>query len=172
MRSESLLIIRLLFIFVGVFVVMQVGWEHCRNTELERRVIDEATVKPAAWTIQRLWPGDGVIAAGHTLQSTHRRLNILNGCEGLETLFLLIAGLAAYPLQWRRRLAGLLFGTVLIYTINQSRIVILWWASKTDPALFGALHGFVMPVVLLAATFGLFLTILPRHTQANSWMAQ
>ncbi len=129
-------------------------------------MIDRATVIPAAWTVNRLWPDQPAFAQKNSLISAHGRLNILNGCEGLETLFLLVAAFVAYPLAWRIRFAGMLSSALLIYGLNQVRIVLLWWAIHVNPTLFGLLHGTVLPLVLIAISLLFFLAFLPQR-QSN-----
>lgn len=129
-------------------------------------MIDRATVIPAAWTVNRLWPDQPAFAQKNSLISAHGRLNILNGCEGLETLFLLVAAFVAYPLAWRIRFAGILSSALLIYGLNQVRIVLLWWAIHANPTLFGLLHGTVLPLVLIAISLLFFLAFLPQR-QSN-----
>jgi exosortase/archaeosortase family protein len=154
---------RLLFIFLMAFFAMQYAWESCRGTAVERVVIDDLTARPAAWLIDRIWSGQGVTAQGHRLVSPHGRLNILNGCEGLEALFLLLAAFMAYPFTWRARLMGMGLGTVLVFTLNQGRILALWQSFLRDRELFALLHGTVLPLVLVAACIAFFVAFLARH---------
>jgi exosortase/archaeosortase family protein len=155
--------LRLLVIFLAVFFALQYAWEMSRGSWLERLVIDRATVAPAAWLIDSLWPGQGVQADGHRLVSPQGRLSVLNGCEGLETLFLLVAAILAYPFAWRVRLVGLLLGTLMVYGLNQARLLLLWHAFVHDRALFGLLHGTVLPLVMVAVCLMGFLWFIARH---------
>lgn len=153
--------VRILFVFLSVFFSLQYAWERSRDTAFERLVIDRATVAPAAWWIARLWPDQTVSALGHSLIASHYRLNILNGCEGLETLLLLIAAFLAYPFAWRQRALGIGLGTLLIYTLNQGRIVLLWYANQHSLQLFGLLHGTILPLTLVAISLIFFVAFLP-----------
>ncbi len=153
----------LLAIFLMVFFSLQYGWEMSRGSHFEQVVIDQATVVPAAWVINTLSPNQGVMAQGHRIASPEGRLNILNGCEGLETLFLLIAAIMAYPFTWRVKLQGLGLGLPLVFVLNQVRIVALWYAFLHDRALFGMLHGIVMPLLLVVACLLFFLAFITRH---------
>lgn len=155
--------LRLMLIFLTVFFALQYGWEMSRGTALERLAIDHATVTPAAWLIDSLWPGQEIRAEGHRLVSPHGRLNVLNGCEGLETLFLLVAAVLAYPFPWRACVSGLLLGTLLVYGLNQARLVLLWHAFQQDRALFGLLHGTVLPLTMVAVCLLGFLWFVARH---------
>ncbi|HLA41104.1 MAG TPA: hypothetical protein VJ417_13975, partial [Candidatus Glassbacteria bacterium] len=74
---------RVLLVFLAVFFALQYAWERGRDTAVERLFIDELTVRPAAWIIDRLWPAFQVQADGHRLVAAAGRLNILNGCEGM-----------------------------------------------------------------------------------------
>ena len=154
---------RVMLVFLAVFFSLQYAWEMSRDTAVERVFIDEFTVRPSAWIIDQLWPAFQVHAEGHRLVAATGRLNILSGCEGMETLFLLAAAFFAYPFAWRTRLLGLVAGTLLVFALNQVRIVVLWHAFLHDRAWFGVLHGTVLPVLLVAACLVYFLAWLGRE---------
>ena len=155
--------LRLLLLFLAVFFSMQYAWEMSRGTGLESLVIHDFTARPAAWIIDAIWPETGVEARAHRLVSPRGRLNILNGCEGLETLFLLSAAFLAYPFAWPARLLGLGLGVLLVFVLNQARIVALWHAFLHDRALFGVLHGTVLPLALVAVCLVFFMAFVARH---------
>jgi len=158
--------LRLLLLFLATFLSLQYAWESSRETTVERIVIHDLTVRPAAWMIDTLWPGSDVQAQGHRLVAPAGRLNILNGCEGLETLFLLLAAFVAYPFTWRARLLGMALGIGLVFVLNQARIIALWHVFLHDKSLFGLLHGTVLPLTLVAACLAFFLAFLSRHDTA------
>lgn len=155
--------LRLLLLFLATFLALQYGWEMSRGAALERFVIHDLTVRPAAWLIDVIWPQTGVQALGHRLVAPAGRLNILNGCEGLETLFLLVAAFVAYPFAWRARLIGIVSGVGVVFVLNQARIVMLWQVWSGDRALFGLLHGTLLPLAMIAVCLAFFLTFLARH---------
>jgi exosortase family protein XrtM len=158
---------RVMLIFLAVFFSLQYAWEMGRDTRVERLFIDEFTVRPAAWIIDWFWPEFQVHAEGNRLLAAAGRLNILNGCEGMETLFLLMAAFIAYPFSWCTRLFGLLVGTVLVFALNQARIIVLWHAFLHDRVWFGILHGTVLPVLLVAACLVFFLALLGREASRS-----
>ncbi len=155
-----------LILFVVTFFALQATWERCRDSVIETWVIDRATVLPAARIINGLWPEQQTIAQKNSLIAARGRLNILNGCEGLETLFLLIAAFVAYPLRWKTRLMGMGLSVVLIYVANQARIILLWWTIQQHPSLFGMLHGTVLPLILIAIALVFFMAFLPPRQSA------
>ncbi len=141
--------------FLIVFGVLYGLYTAARGTVVERFLIDTLTVRPSAAIVNWISPEEGVAANGHRLVSARARLSVLNGCEGTESLFLLIAAIAAFAAPWRARLAGILAGAAVIYGLNQARIVGLYYALRFDRSWFEALHGFIAPtlIILVGALF-------------------
>ena len=155
-----------LVIFVGVFAVLQWAWGEARDTWIERLVIHQATVKPAAVLVQWITPDAHARPVAASINAPGGGLNILNGCEGTEVMFLLIAAFAAVRLGWQQRLIGLALGLGLIFALNQARILALFYAYRNDRSLFDLLHTTVLPAVLIAAVALYFYAVLHRsHTR-------
>jgi exosortase/archaeosortase family protein len=152
---------------LATFFLLQQGWERCRDTSFERLLIDRVTVLPAASAINAIWPEQSVRAQGHSLASAQQRINILNGCEGLEVAFLLMAALVASPLSWRRKTVAMLCGLPVVHVLNQWRIIALWQVQQIRPDLFGLMHGTVLPLVLIACVLIFFLFCFPRVADAT-----
>ncbi|MHB1077180.1 exosortase/archaeosortase family protein [Thiobacillus sp.] len=155
-----------LVIFLGVFAVLQWAWGEARGTWIERLVIHEATVRPAAAMIQVLTPEAKVKPVGASIKAAGGGLNILNGCEGTEVMFLLGAAFAAVRMGWRRRLTGLAFGLALIFALNQARIIALFYTFREQRSLFDLLHTTVLPAVLVAVVALYFYAVLHRSRLA------
>ena len=136
--------------FLLVLVGLQLAWHFARGTALERMVIDRATVGTAVDLIHRIQPGLAVSAAGARIQAPGGGINVLNGCEGTEVLFLLFAAVAAAHLSWRARVTGLLLGMVWVFALNQLRLLALFFSYRSDRVLFDQLHGMVAPLLLVA----------------------
>lgn len=136
-------------VFALVFAFLQGAWSFAHGTALERLAVDRATVMPAAWIINQLTPAVQAIATGAKIHAPGGGINVLNGCEGFEMLFLLIAALLVAPITWRRGLIGLVGGTLLVWLLNQARIVTLFYAYRADKELFALLHGTVAPLVMI-----------------------
>lgn len=155
-----------LMIFLGVFAVLQWTWGEAHNTWIERLVIHEATVKPAAAMIQILTPEADAKPVGASIKAAGGGLNILNGCEGTEVMFLLGAAFAAVRMGWQRRLTGLALGLALIFALNQARILALFYTFREQRSLFDLLHTTVLPAVLVAAVALYFYAVLHRSRLA------
>lgn len=156
-----------MMIFVSVLMLMQFGWSNVRGTELERIVIDEITVKPAAWLIARITPEISIRAVGNHLVAPGGGLNILNGCDGMDVVLLLVAALLVAPVSVQWRLAGIVAGSVVIYVANQARILALFYSYRSDKPLFNLLHGTLAPVllILIATVFFILFLVAARRGQ-------
>ncbi len=155
--------------FLIIFAGLQVGWIALRGTAVESFVIHDVTVRPAAWLVNLLTPNVTAQAVKFTLHAPGGGINILNGCEGMEALFLLCAAFVVAPLKWRERVAGLSLGIGVVFVVNQARILLLFYAYRIDHSWFDFLHGTVTPiaVVLLIATyFYAWLFVVSKHARA------
>jgi exosortase/archaeosortase family protein len=151
--------------FAAAFIALQFGWQMARGSALDDFVIGTMTARPATWIINTLTPEVGAVAAGSSINSHGGGLNIRNGCEGTEALFLLMAAFVATPLGWSSRWKGFLLGTAVVYVANQLRVVGLFYAYRSNHALFDTMHSFVMPLALIVIVAGFFYAWLHRATK-------
>jgi exosortase/archaeosortase family protein len=155
--------------FVAIFAGLQLAWINVRGTAIEYLVIHDITVKPAAYLVNLFTPSVAAQAVKFTLHAAGGGLNILNGCEGLEALFLLCAAFSVAPLPWRERALGFVLGIVVVFAVNQARILLLFYAFRIDHTWFDFLHGTVTPiavVLLIAAYFYTWLFKASKHAVA------
>lgn len=151
--------------FLTAFALLQWAWGESRGTWIERLAIDHATVRTAAWLIDSLDPAVGVRAVGSRLKAEGGGINILNGCEGIEVVFLLASAMLVAPVRWRARLLGLAAGSLVVFALNQGRVLALFFALRTDRGLFDALHGVVCPLMLILGAGVFFAAWLNRYGQ-------
>lgn len=142
--------------FLVVFFLLQIGWQAFSGSSVEQAVVHAWTVRPAAAFINLLTPAAHAEAIDSTLRAARGGLNVLNGCEGSEVLFLLLAAFAVAPLSWRARTYGLLLGTLVVFAVDQARILVLFYAFQADPGLFEWLHTVVTPIVVVLLVLGYF----------------
>ena len=157
-------VIRKVILFLLVFSTLQIAWQQSTDSALARGFIQRAIVAPAALIIDRITPDAHAVAVGSRLRSPMGGINIVNGCDGMEMLFLLIAGFAAAPLSGRDRLAGILAGIPLVYALNQGRILALFYSLHENADWFDAMHGLVAPVLMVLLIGIYFYLWLPRES--------
>lgn len=103
--------------------------------------------------------GEPVAVAGTQLRSRSGfAVEILNGCNGVETALLFGAAVLAFPAPWKRRLLGLAAGFTAIELVNLVRVVTLFWIGLHRPALFSASHTVIWQS--LVVLFGVLLFLL------------
>ena len=157
-----------IFFFLLLFVAMQATYSSTRDTLVERIIIDYATVKPSVTLINLLTPHEQVIADGHRIVSKYAAMSVLNGCEGVEAILLLVAAILAFSTTWRHKVWGIVAGTILVYTFNQVRIVSLYFTAVYYEALFNDIHGFIGPTLIILLACGFFLIWIRWDRQRNS----
>jgi exosortase/archaeosortase family protein len=162
MRAEGRSLGRVLLTFLLIYITLQCAWNEARGTAIERWIIDDITVVSTVTLINAVTPGVAAVARGPRIAATGGSLNVRSGCEGTETLFPLFAALLAVPLSWRVRLLGASLGVLLIFALNQARLLALFYSARNNPALFASLHGVVGPLLLMFGALTLFLSLLPR----------
>jgi exosortase/archaeosortase family protein len=150
-KSSSLPVWGSALVFLTVYRVLQMGYGACRGSWFEHLVTGELTVVPSAALIGTLTPEVGVKALGNQLIASGGGIVVKKGCEGTEVMFMLIAAFATVSMPWRRLLAGLGLGLLLVFCLNQLRLVGLFCAYCSDPNLFGLLYGTLAPIALVLA---------------------
>ena len=135
--------------FLVTFSMLQLAWQGLSDSPLEHFLIHTCTVSPAAHLVNLLTPGVHASASSDVLQATGLRLNILNGCDGLEALFLVSAAFIVAPIGWRWRLGGIAVAIPVVFILNQARILALFYAFRASPPLFDALHASVTPIAII-----------------------
>lgn len=147
-RSVSLL--RFAAVFFVAFCLLQWAYQALNDTASYRFYIEALTVHPSAVLINLIAPSEGVIAQAHRLVWQSGRLSVLNGCDGAEAMALLSAAFIAVTGSIRMRLTGIVIGALLIYGLNQGRIVALYFAARYDKPLFELIHGLAGPLAIIA----------------------
>lgn len=156
------------FRFLVLFACMQTLYSYMQGTWPERLIIEYITVGSAAWWIDTIDPGLNIVADGSRLYATGGGINVLNGCEGTDVAFLLMAALGVAPVAWRHRLMGMVVGLVLVFVTNQVRVALLFYAFRHDRVLFDALHGIVTPLLLMAVAALFFASWLASWSSRGS----
>jgi exosortase/archaeosortase family protein len=158
-------------VFVAVFGALQFVWQMLGDSSVSHLLIDRGVVAPAAFIGRALTPRVGIYARGNRLLGPDGGINVVNGCDGMETLYLLVAGFSVAPLPWRARISGMLFGALVVYLVNLARILGLFYARHADMRLFDVMHGIVTPVLMvvsIAAFYYVWLRRSHRHPVKSS----
>lgn len=141
----------LLVRFVALFLLLQALYHAIPDSVLATVVVHHALAQPAAWLIDLLGIAD-VRAAANQVLGARGTLEIIRGCDGSSSFFLLLAAIGAFPAAWRHQAAGVALGLLLLHAINVTRITGLYAALQADLQIFHLAHEFVAPTITVLAT--------------------
>jgi len=89
-----------------------------------------------------------------TLASGRTAVVIRGGCNGLEALFLMAAGILAYPTSWHCRGRAILIYLPILFALNLLRIVMLLYVMAEHPVYIRIFHDQIAQGILVAFVFG------------------
>jgi len=126
-------------------------------------------VADASAAVITAFDGDAA-SQGKTLFSrkTGFAVTIEAGCNGVEAMLVLLAGILAFPAPWKSKAIGLVAGAVAIQALNLVRIISLYYLQRWNHAWFEWFHLYLWQalIVLDALVFWLiWLRWLPRTDQ-------
>jgi exosortase family protein XrtM len=155
MKSSTRPILGFAFKFLLCFAVLFGAFEASRGSAFEHFVVVDLILVPTTALINAVTPAEHVSLVGRVIASGGSNLNVTRGCEGVEMFLLLVAGILAFPTSWRRRVRGLLFGSILAYLLSVLRLMALHYILLYSPRAWEALHGLVLPLgpIILIAVF-------------------
>jgi len=90
------------------------------------------------------------------------------GCNGLEAIMILAAGILAFPGTWKRKAAGLFVGAMLLQTFNIFRIVLLAVSSMYFPSAFEIIHIYIAQGIMIIISLILFLIYVLRNPKQHA----
>lgn len=157
LRLAGLPLVHGLAWFVGLYA-LYVHWP-----ALSRWLIEDATVRPAAWLLAIAVPSMGAQAIGDRLVVEGGALQVLKGCEGADMALLSASAMLAVPGGWRRRVAGLALMLTAVFALNQLRLLLLLQAHLNAPAWFDRLHTLWLPLAMVLILAALMLAWTAPH---------
>ena len=150
--SRSLFFLARFGIFLVLFYFL-VAWRPINNAVIEPFTAGIASV--SASLLKAI--GEPVTAAGTEIRSASFAVNIENGCNGVETLLLVVSAILAFPAAARWKALGLLAGFAAIEILNLARVISLFWIGRHHHALFSSAHTVIWQSVIVLAGVLLFL---------------
>jgi exosortase family protein XrtM len=142
--------LRFALLFLAYFGVMMGAFEATRGTAIEAFAVEGLFLMPTSSIINTATPAEAVRVEGRALRSPRVNLRIIRGCEGVETVLMLVAAVLAFPATWRRRFTGVLVGGSLAYGLSLARILLLYYGLRYSHATYAAVHGLIAPLLPIA----------------------
>jgi exosortase/archaeosortase family protein len=103
------------------------------------------------------WVGIPCHAEGILLQLQRTSLAVKFGCNGLEAILILAAGILAFPGAWKRKAVGLFAGAMLLQALNWIRIILLAISAVYYPSVFEIFHLYIAQGIMIIISLVLFI---------------
>lgn len=150
-REESRFLILFLVILAFFFLVIAL------------QSVNDAIVVPYTTFVARVSGqilhafGEDLSINGCVLRSPRFAVTIYNGCNGLITSLIFIAGVLAFPARFSAKLLGVIGGLLAIQAINLVRIVSLFYIGVFFPKFFNSSHVFIWQSIVILFGVGLWI---------------
>jgi len=150
-QAQRYFLLKFFGILIGGFLIISFG-------PVERGVVIPFTSLLARMSgaILRVI-GEPVTITGTRIASPQFAVEILNGCNGVEAMLILVASIFSFPASLAARLGGVLAGSVAIQLLNLVRIVSLFLLGAYHRNIFDLFHSAVWQVIIILASLGIFL---------------
>lgn len=150
-----------MFRFIAVFIVVLLvlfGIEMLNPVQV-------AVVHP--WThllarmsaaVMTLFDAD-VISFGRVLQSknTGFGVSIEAGCNGVEAVIILVAGMLAFPSSWKLKVTGMAIGIVAVQAVNLLRVISLYYLGQWNMEAFEFAHVYLWQSLIMLDVLAIWL---------------
>lgn len=92
---------------------------------------------------------------------------VIEGCNSISIIILFIAFIVAFSSTFKATLLYIIFGSLLIYSINIVRIVIIAIALYELPEYEHLLHNFLFPAIIYGVTFLLWFVWVRKFSKVK-----
>lgn len=99
---------------------------------------------------------------GNYIISNGSSMQVGIGCDGSEPIVLLIAAISGINSKLSNKISGIVTGSILLFILNQIRILGLFYFNLSHPDLFDVMHNDIFPLMTVAASGIIFLVWLKR----------
>lgn len=160
-RTEILFLVKFLGLLTLFFVAVA------------PKPINDAIVEPFTGVVAKVGGvacrifGEPTRMVGTTIAGPRFSVNIRNGCNGLETIFIFAAAVLAFPASWKVRAWGLALGFLAIQAINVVRIVSLFYIGIHWPKLFEQSHQVIWQAIVILFGVVLWIVWADRYALPN-----
>jgi exosortase family protein XrtM len=145
--------IRFVLYFILFFLVLQIA-NYSIRSYTSPLFVHTLTAGVSSRIINFITPGEKSFARGASIGSGTFTIKIAQGCEGIDGILLVTAALCAFNIGIRRKIVGILVGSLVMYMANLARTIGLYYTLKYRPDMFDLAH------VYIGQTFIIFVGIL------------
>ncbi len=134
--------LRFVLLFILIFVAIQSLYYFSNSFKFPNK-LQYVNALVSSTIINTVTPRENTTVEGRSLKSGGVSIEIAWGCEGTEGIFIIIAAMSAYYMSIRKKILGILVGTVFLYCLNIVRIIALYYTMRHKPAMFEIMHMYI-----------------------------
>ena len=152
--------LRFVVVAAILYGVFHWAYHQVPDTTLRTVIYPNLIGHSAAKVINTMTPERKVRVKDNTISSNKAVLNIVRGCDGSGVWFMLMAAILGFGAKFKHLLVGVVLGTIAVYSINQVRIVGLYYLIEWNRNYFPMVHTYFAPtlIIFLIAAFFLWWT--------------
>jgi len=149
--------VRFFFLFVLYFVLGQLFLHLIASHTAYFLMTHNA--KMSSRIINILTPAEKSSARGNQIKGPKNfTLNIKKGCDGMEGILLVTAAICAFYMEAKKKILGILTGSLIIYLSNLLRIIALYYTLKYHPGMFDVMHIYIGQIIIILIGVVFFIT--------------
>ncbi len=146
--------LRSILIFAGLIILWLVFYPWLMDTSALSRLMD-LVAGLTAFILYLL--GNPVIQQGNIVNSPAFSMEIGNECTGIVPMLLLVCGAAAFPSSITKKIICIALGIPVLFLLNLTRTVSLYYTGVHFPAYFEIAHFVVWQSLTILAVIGIWL---------------
>lgn len=131
-------VLRFILLFVLLMVLFYSFWMQAFFQENITSAITRLDAKLASLVLNIF--GFGTHVDGSNLISDRFSVNVKTGCDGIEGMALLVAGIISYTAAKSHKIKGIIYGVLFLFVVNLIRIIHLWLTGVYMPDYFDFFH--------------------------------
>ncbi len=150
------------------FLILYLLFLGASFTVIALNPVNDAIVVPYTTLVARMSGeilgalGEDISINGCLLQSPRFAVTIYNGCNGLITSIIFLAGVFAFPARPINKIIGIAGGLLSIQVINLIRIVSLYYIGVFLPNLFDTSHIVIWQSIVILSGVALWIVWATR----------
>lgn len=158
--------IRFFIYFILLFFSFQI-LHYIAKPYINPFLVHHMTTGGSSKLINLMTPAENTRAQAEYLISGSFKLQIAQGCEGMDGVIILLAAILAFPAGIKSKILGMFGGLIILYSLNLFRIAALYYTLKYKSAFFDMMHIYVGQTFIILMAFFYFITWLTIQTRAD-----
>jgi archaeosortase B (VPXXXP-CTERM-specific) len=148
------------FVVVGIFIVL-----YYRITDSRPFHGFEAVTAAVTGFLLNL-TGRGVVVRDTVVSSSQFAFQIVDLCTAVMPMLILTAAILAYPSRLKEKAFGIVMGLIVIFVINQVRLVSLFYIGAYAPGIFETAHLLVWQSLMILLAVGIWLVWVYKYVRS------